>query len=1122
MDDSVEPASFPSQLNLPPAAAELASEAARAVRQELRDRSRWKRLQCHRVSLVSERDRGAIYILQIDTGIEFDWTWEGAVAFCPLTPTSTVNDHHQQASEEDLFQHEVRWQGEILEADPINGWLYISVDLNAGVPGCEPFYVRPFEFLAALNHIFNSPSLVHLRSDLPDRLAAASGNIHPLVTNSADVGLKSLRSWWHHSWSILWGPPGTGKTWTTGQQVAAVLADPNERVLVVSTTNQATDAVAISIGAAAQEISARELPAGKLVRLGRGTQIEPFNRLGLMDMLGGNDLPPLQRNESLSKELGQSSDGLEKAFLRQQLSDVRQSVQSSAQRSFLDREVRVVVTTAFKALNLLRSRQLAKFLQASSAPFTTVFIDEAGLISRAAVAALSYLAARRVVLVGDSKQLAPISRVARLLPTRQENWLASSGLSHLRAFEHKSTAVHQLSEQRRMHQDVCKVVSDYQYDGRLLTADEVRTRTTPCPAFLTNYSRTIWFVLDAVTQDLAAIRACRGPNNRSWIRPITPDLLERVLRIDQLHAANGLFLSPFTAQTRAVAECLSKWGFTSWQSSTVHAQQGSEADIVIFDTVNAGSCGWPYEEWKRLINVGLSRAREGVILLASRAEMDEPFLRPLISSLQPSTLTEEGSQPSWTVASNSNRRGLKISLASTAEEKPKYASQTSVAASLGARIKDRQELPPVLSRDQQRLVNLNLDGKPRLVRGVAGSGKSMVLAQWLARTAKKRAPHDEGIIWAVYANRSLDKLLRESIESAWDDLHSNSLFEIPPFPWDKVSLLHIKDVLKELLPSMELTFDAFEFDYDRAAAEFLSRHEKKPIEPRCASLFVDEAQDMGPSTLKLLMSLIAQSDPHDSNSRSANIFYDNAQNIYGRKTPKWSDFGLDLRGRSTILRDSFRSTAPILELAANVLHLLANEKRDDEAELLRLDLLQSVTRNGHPWLLVNYNQVSGPKPALRLFQQREEEFKAIARHLIHYIQHEQISPNDICLLYNSQSVAQQLRAIVEPALETIGVELSFQTNRSFQRLENTLVASTPNSFKGYESEVVVIPAVDRFVARGGDILAHSLYVAMTRARSLLAIYGVFGHTPASRIITDTLNKCNALQNWTPPIENSDR
>lgn len=46
------------------------------------------------------------------------------------------------------------------------------------------------------------------------------------------------------------GPPGTGKTYTIGHQVAACLQDLTERILVVLTTNKATDGVAIAIGRA--------------------------------------------------------------------------------------------------------------------------------------------------------------------------------------------------------------------------------------------------------------------------------------------------------------------------------------------------------------------------------------------------------------------------------------------------------------------------------------------------------------------------------------------------------------------------------------------------------------------------------------------------------------------------------------------------------------------------------------------------------------------------------------------------------------------------------------------------------------------------------------------------------
>ena len=70
--------------------------------------------------------------------------------------------------------------------------------------------------------------------------------------------------------------------------------------------------------------------------------------------------------------------------------------------------------------------------------------------------------------------------------------------------------------------------------------------------------------------------------------------------------------------------------------------------------------------------------------------------------------------------------------------------------------------------------------------------------------------------------------------------------------------------------------------------------------------------------------------------------------------------------------------------------------------------------------------------------------------------------------------------------------------------------TTSNSYKGYESEVIIIPGVDQFVTGKGEILANNLYVAMTRARSLLAIYGTRnGSSPATQIF-ETLKSCTEL------------
>lgn len=352
-------------------------------------------------------------------------------------------------------------------------------------------------------------------------------------------------------------------------------------------------------------------------------------------------------------------------------------------------------------------------------------------------------------------------------------------------------------------------------------------------------------------------------------------------------------------------------------------------------------------------------------------------------------------------------------------------------------------MKPVLSQKQQRLANLELDGKPRLVPGVAGSGKSIVLCNWLARTAQRLSETKNARIWAVYANRSLHRLLRESIESVWTQLNAGNLFGPSAFPWQKVSLLHVNDVLAGMLPSASMSMDLFGFDYDRAAKEFLNRQEANDLLPRCNALFIDEAQDMGPSTLRLLPSTIERSDAEDTNGRSAHIFYDNAQNVCDTKTPKWSEFGLEMRGRSTIMRESFRSTTPITELAVNVLNRLSDHaERHDQQELLSPGLLEPAIRKGQEWLHVRFNQVEGPKPIYRTYDDRSSEISGIAGHLKYAIQQEGISPADICLIYNGKA-GQILESQLKPKLAEFGGELSPQTNRPFERQSNTLVATTP-------------------------------------------------------------------------------
>ena len=69
-----QPARFLAELGWPPADTLLLNDASKAVRQEFRNCSKWKRLPCRKVSIFAEGDRGTVYVVHVGASVEFDWT----------------------------------------------------------------------------------------------------------------------------------------------------------------------------------------------------------------------------------------------------------------------------------------------------------------------------------------------------------------------------------------------------------------------------------------------------------------------------------------------------------------------------------------------------------------------------------------------------------------------------------------------------------------------------------------------------------------------------------------------------------------------------------------------------------------------------------------------------------------------------------------------------------------------------------------------------------------------------------------------------------------------------------------------------------------------------------------
>ena len=152
---------------------------------------------------------------------------------------------------------------------------------------------------------------------------------------------------------------------------------------------------------------------------------------------------------------------------------------------------------------------------------------------------------------------------------------------------------------------------------------------------------------------------------------------------------------------------------------------------------------------------------------------------------------------------------------------------------------------------------------------------------------------------------------------------------------------------------------------------------------------------------------------------------------------------------------------------------------------------------------VRFNQIDGPRPLIKTSSAPATQFRAVGDYLYDLIDVEGVRPEDICLLYVGKAVKEAILGDIAKRLKPLKVDVEVRVGQSMRRSEGTVLATTPHSFKGYDAEVVVIPAADKFYAPIKGVLANELYVAMTRARSLLSLFT--GSGPGE--INDALKRC---------------
>ncbi|KAH8045340.1 hypothetical protein JL721_12637 [Aureococcus anophagefferens] len=264
---------------------------------------------------------------------------------------------------------------------------------------------------------------------------------------------------------------------------------------------------------------------------------------------------------------------------------------------------------------------------APSALFDALIVDEAAqAVETSTLIPLKY-GPRRVVLVGDPDQLS----ATLLSPKTRDRGFGQSLFERLWRGGRRADM---LQTQYRMHRDLCAVVSDVFYHGRLRSADVVTPESHALPPALV--AANPWFGDHLAFHDVAygtvVSRAASYANGAEV--EFVARILEVVLaRAPELHVA---VIAAYKAQTHALRDRLGalpgplRAAAAKVEVATVDAFQGREKDLVLVSCVRAPACGKKdrpqtigFLKDRNRLNVLLSRARLGCWVVGHGATLKQ-------------------------------------------------------------------------------------------------------------------------------------------------------------------------------------------------------------------------------------------------------------------------------------------------------------------------------------------------------------------------------------------------------------------------------------------------------------------------------------------------------------------
>lgn len=377
---------------------------------------------------------------------------------------------------------------------------------------------------------------------------------------------------------------------------------------------------------------------------------------------------------------------------------------------------------------------------------------------------------------------------------------------------------------------------------------------------------------------------------------------------------------------------------------------------------------------------------------------------------------------------------------------------------------NNDELIKILDK-QQEITARSIGPGHRILKGVAGSGKSLV-AVYRAKHLAKYNPNWK--ILVVCFNISLRSHLGSSLNNAHikrDESQSqgNGFIEVK----------HFHDLLPKEVNRKKQKNESWDEYNVRISNEMINCLSTYKDEDKYDAIIIDEGQDFSEDMLKAVVSYLSSKD-------SLLFCYDPAQNIFQRSSFTWKSVGLNVQGKKpTLLNKSYRNTRQILELCTDF------QGEDTEVE------------DDNKSLVPDYGDCrEGDMPALVCTPTFNEMIDYVARDIKSHVD-SGVPLNDFAVIIMESDRKKQIVDNLIPKLTARLKELGFADNcvkgildrdskMNLDLLDPSVKVLMTDSCKGLEFRNVyflglAVHEVDN------DVLRKTAYVGMTRAKEYLTI-----------------------------------